>query len=443
MSVEQNLLVNVPTWQKAELAWMLNSFVVMEIANKRFKDFENMAAQLGTTVTFRLAPRMTTQAGLLAATQPITQRLQSLIVTQAANCSVPMDAFQQIYNDLDEYMNVQGIAAAKSIGSVIESDVLKQFTSEVRILNPQASDNGEIVDYTSGPYRFYGDGTTPINSFSQLSQLVANFEDYGAATQDPCAIIPITAVPSLIANQASLFTPNTNDDYFRDWELGSFPKPSYKWYTSNLLPRHFSGNVGENNDTLTLVSTNDPSGNNITQLTFSGASVVSDPNAVKYGDRLQFQWGVGSFPNVYFTKFIGYQQSSQPVQVRAIADADSNGSGNVTIDIFPALQSTPGQGQNLSTALQAGMQVKIMPSHQTGCLFSGNALYLAMPRLFDNTPYRTVITSDRDSGMSLRNYWGANGFGQNLMQYVWDTMWASTLVAENSMAILFPLSQSA
>lgn len=442
MSVEQNLLVNVPTWQKAELAWMLNSFVVMEIANKRFRDFENLAAQLGTSVTFRLAPRMTTQAGLLAATQPITQRLQNLTVTQATNCSVPMDAFQQIYNDLDEYMSVQGMAAAKAIGSAIEADVLKQFTSEVRVLNPQATNNGEIVDVTSGPYRFYGDGTTPINSFVQLSQLVANFEDYGAATQDPCGIIPITAVPSMVANQATLFTPVTNDGYFRDWELGSFPRPSYKWYTSNLLPRHFSGNVGENGDTLTLVSTNDPSGNNITQLTFSGVSTGTDPNAVFYGDRLQFSWGVGSLPNVYFTKFIGYQASGQPVQVRATAAAGST-SGTVTIDIYPALQSTPGQGQNLSTALQAGMQAKIMPSHQAGCLFSGNALYLAMPRLFDNTPYKTIITSDKDSGMSLRNYWGANGFGQNLQQYVWDTMWASTLVAENSMAILFPLSQAA
>ena len=44
MAIPNNRLQNVQTYQKAELAWMLNEFVAVSTANKKFKDFNNINA---------------------------------------------------------------------------------------------------------------------------------------------------------------------------------------------------------------------------------------------------------------------------------------------------------------------------------------------------------------------------------------------------------------
>ena len=45
---------------------------------------------------------------------------------------------------------------------------------------------------------------------------------------------------------------------YRDWEIGSFGTPLVDYYQSNLMPLHTSGNTGVDQDTLTVVSVNDP-----------------------------------------------------------------------------------------------------------------------------------------------------------------------------------------
>ena len=39
-----NTLQNVQTYQKAELAWLLNSFCGISLANKKFKNFKSPGA---------------------------------------------------------------------------------------------------------------------------------------------------------------------------------------------------------------------------------------------------------------------------------------------------------------------------------------------------------------------------------------------------------------
>ncbi len=440
MSTPVNVLQTVQTYQKAELAWLLNSFVGINIANKKFKNFNDLTANLGDTVTFDTTPRYISYAGLQITEQPSTQRVQSLICSQAANVAAAYTDQQFIFNVRD-YMDRFGMSAVKELGSLIETDILRNFISGVRVNDPQNT-NFNSLQTGSGPFRFYGDGVTPINSFTQLAQSVANFEDFGAATHKMCAILPVANIPAIVGTGLNQFAMRRNDEIANSWELGKFSNTD--WYESNLLPVHVSGTIGNTaapNNVMTVVSTNDPTGFNVTAITFSEPTGGTDANAVKAGDLFQFNDGVSGKPNMRFLTFIGHSVSSQPVQFRATADAASvAGAITVSIQTINAVGLVWAQtaNQNLNNAITAGMTVTPLPSHRAGILMSGDQFYLAMPRLPDESPFTTSNMVDPDSGASIRHYFGSQ-FGMNNRAYVRDSVWGSTLVAENSLRYAFPL----
>lgn len=429
MATPLNILQNVQTYQPAELAFLLNSFVALSSANKKFKNFETETANLGDTVTFDLAPRAVTQYGLVITQQSAEQRKQTLSCTQAINSSYAFDAKQYIFN-VSDYMERFGMARIQEIGTKVEADILQNVTGTVRIQDPQNPLNGTLADPTSGPYRFFGNGVTPINSFTQLAQALANFRAYGASDFKVMGILPLDYVPSIIGTGLNQFTINRNNELAMDWEIGPFSRCD--WTESNLLPLHIAGSAGDSAATLTLVSTNDPSGNAITQLTVS-SPLGNDVNAMKTGDLLQFD-----DMTLRYLTFIGHLPSSQPVQIKSISDSPSV-AGTIVIDIYPPLQSTPGPNQNLNKSLVPGMTLTVTPSHRAGLIMSGNPLYVAMPRMPDEDPFSTVSHTDPGSGISIRNYWGSQ-LGLNNRVYVYDGLWGSTLVAENCMRLVFPIN---
>lgn len=440
MTVPVNILQNVQTYQKAELAWLLNSFVGISLSNKKFKDFNNLTANLGDTVTFDRGPRYKGYAGLVVTEQQSQQLVQSLVCSQAYNVTAAFTDQQFIFNVRD-YMDKFGMAAMKELGSAVEADILKNFISGVVVNDPQNS-SFQSAQVNSGPFRFYGDGVTPINSYTQLAQSVANFQDFGAATHKMCGILPVTSIPAIIGTGLNQFAVNRNNETAMSWELGKFSGTD--WYESNLLPTHVSGTIGNSatpNNVMTVVSTNDPTGANVTSITFTEPTSGSDTNAIKAGDLFQFNDGVSGKPNMRFLTYIGHQVTQQPVQFRAIADAVTT-AGSVTVQI----QTTNGVGlvwaqnanQNLNNTIQAGMTVTAMPSHKAGILMSGDQFYLAMPRLPDESPFMTVNTVDPDSGASIRHYWGSQ-LGMNNRLYARDVIWGSCLVSENCLRYLFPL----
>ena len=435
-----NILQTVQTYQKAELAWLLNSFVGISISNKKFKNFNDLVANLGDTVTFDLTPRYVSYAGLVITEQPSVQRVQSLVCSQAENVSAAYTDQQFIFNVRD-YMDRFGMAAMKELGTQIEKDILKNFVSGVTVNDPQNS-NFQGAQVNSGPFRFYGDGVTPINSFTQLAQSVANFEDFGAATHKMMAILPVANIPAIVGTGLNQFATTRNNDIAMSWELGKFANT--EWYESNLLPTHVSGTIGNTaapNNIMTVVSTNDPTGVNVTSITFTYPGSLTDANAVKAGDLFQFNDGVSGKPNMRFLTFIGHSVSQQPVQFRAIADAASV-SGTITVQVQTingiGLVWAQNQNQNLNNAIVANMTVTPVPSHRAGILMSGDQFYLAMPRLPDESPFTTVNMTDADSGASIRHYFGSQ-FGMNNRAYVRDSIWGSCLVSENCLRYVFPL----
>ena len=431
-----NLLQQVQTYQRSGLALLQNLCCHISTANTRFKDFDKIQANLGSTVTFDLPPRATTVSGLVASFQPAVQRVQQLVADQSNNSSFAVTSQQRIFNlekGEEDYMRVFGKSFIAELATQVEGNIALNWDSGV------TSQIDGTQNSFSGPYRFFGNGATALTSYQQLAQAIMFFKNYGSVAEGIKVYLPDTVVPAIVGNGLNQFVPHRNDDIAMSWEIGDFGTPLVKYYQSNLMPIHVSGNTGVLAQTLTVVSTNDPSGQNVTQITVSGAS-TSDANAVFAGDLFQFADAVSGQPNMRYLTFIGHFQSANPVQFRATANAASNSSGNVTISITPALNWAGGQDQNVNNAIAAGMQLLTFPSHRCGGILGGEAFYLAMPQLPEQSPYDTANEYDEDTGASLRLTYGSL-FGQNQTGMIYDEVHGSVLVPEYTMRYMIPLSQ--
>lgn len=416
MPLPNNILQNVQTYNKADLAYLQNINCFVSTANTKYKDFQAAnPANLGDTITFDKPPRFVANDGLVVAFQGVQQRVQTLTVDRSKNVGIDVSAQQLIFN-VEDYMERFGRGAVEELGAVIESDIAGLCET--------------------APYRFYGNGVTPISSFNQLGQLMAFFRNYGAAKNDTKAYLSDIIIPDIVGSGLNQFVPQGNEELRNSWELGSFAKTM--WYSSNLLPEHISGSEGQAGVTLTVVSVVTDADGAVTAITFSGTSAASDPDSVKIYDRFQFQDNVSGHPNIRFRTFVGHKPSACPVQFKATADAASTGGSQVTVTIDPPLQATVGKNQNITQQIVAGMQVKALPSHRVGMVQSGNQFYVAIPPLPDCDPFATSVQTDPDTGVSLRLYTGAQ-FGQNLYGTVHDAIWGKTQVSDNAMAVIFPL----
>lgn len=431
-----NILQQVQTYQRSGLALLQNLCCHISTANTKFKDFDKIQANLGSVVTFDLPPRATTTAGLVAAFQPAVQRVQSLACDQANNSSFAVTSQQRIFNlekGEEDYMRVFGKSFIAELAAQVEGNIALNWASGV------VSQLDGTTNTFSGPYRFFGNGSTAISSYQQLAQAIMFFKNYGSVAEGIKVYLPDSVVPSVVGNGLNQFVPHRNDEIAMSWEIGDFGTPLVSYYQSNLMPLHVSGDTGVNQQTLTVVSTNDPTGQNVTQITVSGAT-ASDANAVFAGDLFQFQDGVSGQPNMRYLTFIGHFPSANPVQFRATANAAANGSGVVTINITPALNWAGGQNQNVNNPIVAGMQILGLPSHRCGGILGGEAFYLAMPQLPEQDPYATANEYDETTGASLRLTYGSL-FGQNQTGMIYDETHGSVIVPEYSMRYAVPLSQ--
>ena len=415
MTTPANFLKQVQTYQMGHLAFLDNYGCFIHTSNKRFKGFDSLTANLGDTVTFDLMPRYVTNEGLVANWQSSTQRSQSLTVDKATNVAYSFTAQQFIFN-VNEYMEQFGRGAVDELGTEIEADIATVCETQ--------------------PYRFFGDGVTQINSVGQLASMLAQFKTYGVAKDQIKGYLQDLAVPAIVNSMLNQFVDRRNEEASQSWMVGDWQGVS--WYQSNLLPEHISGNVGNLGQELTLVSVNDDTQANITQLTFSGAS-ASDASAIFKYDSLKFVDNVSGKPNMRFLTFVGHRPSGAPVQMQATANAGSDVSGNVTINIYPALCAVKGNpNQNLNHPLSAGMKVTVLPSHRCGLLVGGNGLFVAMPKLPEQRPYDTASEVDPVTGASVRLTYGSV-FGQNQMGFINDAIWGKTIPPEYCMKIVFPL----
>lgn len=439
-----NILQQVQTYQRSSLGLLQNLCCFVSTSNTKFKDFDKIQANLGSSVTFDTPPRATTAAGLVASWQPAEQLVETLTCDQAFNASFTVTAQQRIFNlekGEDEYIEVFGKSFLTELANEVEGNLALNCISAVPVMTVnsqgQSVPTGELHT-ESGPFRFFGDGATQLTSYNQLAQMIMQFKNFGAVSHGIKVYLPDSVYPAIIGSGLNQFAPERNNKDAMSWEVGEFGTPRVKYYQSNLLPIQVAGSVGEDGNVLTLVSTNDPTGQNITQLTFSGAGAGGTINA---GDLFQFNDGVPGFSNMRYLTYIGHKVSINRVQNRVVADAVANAAGVITINLAWPMNSAGGNSLNLNQALQPGMQATVLPSHKAGLVVGGDAFYIAMPQLPDQRPFDTANEYDPETGVSLRMTYGSI-FGANQKGIIYDETHGSMVVKQYCMRVIIPMSQA-
>jgi hypothetical protein len=442
-----NILQQVQTYQRSSLGYLQNLCCFVSTANTKFKDFEKIQANLGSSVTFDTPPRATTSAGLVVRWQPAVQLVETLTCDQAFNSSFTVTAQQRIFNlekGEDEYIEVFGKSFLTELATEVEGNLALNCNSSVPVMTVNAEGQSVptgALHTESGPFRYFGDGVTQLTSYQQLAQMIMLFKNFGAVSHGIKVYLPDTVYPAIVGTGLNQFAPERNNEIAMSWEVGEFGTPRVKYYQSNLLPIQYAGTIGETGLVMTLVSTNDPSGQNVTQLTFSVSGDNSDPLAIMSGDMFSFNDGVSGFSNMRYLTYIGHKVSANKVQMRAIAQAGTNASGLVTINLSYPLNWAGGQAVNLNQALQPGMQATVLPSHKCGLVVGGDAFYIAMPQLPDQRPFDTANEYDLETGVSLRMTYGSI-LGANQKGIIYDETHGSLVVQQYSMRVIVPLTQA-
>lgn len=403
-----NILQQVQTFQLSSLAVLQNANVFIDISNKKYLNFDRLVANRGDSVGFSLPSRFVTNDGLAVTFQDAEQRIQNLVVDNAVNVAYEFTD-QEILFNVHDYIERFGEPAMAEIGARVEASVAQNCLR---------------------PYRFYGDAITPLESQEELASALTRLRSFGSARTGCKGIIPMTSVPRIVSTMANQFAPKRNDEIVNDWFIGDWGQ--CEWYQSNLLPVHIAGTVGQAAETLTVVSIS-PDG---TQITCSGASTG---NTVVENDLGFFTNANPAVPRVNYLTFVGHQPSDNPVQFRVTQDATATAT-EIVLQVEPALISTPGdRNQNITTPIVAGMEISILKSHRSGMLYGGNALYLAMPRLPNTTPFPSANSIDPNTGASIRLYYGTD-YGQGITGFINNAIWGSTMVPEYGIQLIFPAS---
>lgn len=438
-----NLLQTVATYNESSLALLQNMLPWLDIANTEYNEFNKLPSNLGSSVTYDKAPRLYPSTGSLVwQPQGISQRVQTLTVDQPFTVSYEFSSEQLIF----QVDKINESYLPRIMTSGVASLANQMGTTIAKVANCSVTNNysGSATygqpNYKSGPTRVYNPALAQINSYQQLARAVANMREIGSVFGDVDIIIPNVAEPGIVNSALAQFALKRNDEIANSWYVGDWG--DIRIWKSNTLPTQIAGNVGNNAQTLTVISTNDSSGANITQITFSGAS-ASDPNAIFYGDNFTSVDGVSGQPNLRFLTWTGVSPTSQPVQFIATAQAGSNGSTNVVVNIEPGLTVGPSQTDNwsINTNIVAGMQFTVAASHICGLIIQNKALMVAMPPLGELPPYTTYVSTDERSKISMRTTHGAYlpTFG-NAVLTGHDLIGGISLTHEDCMQLAFPLA---
>ena len=380
-----NQVVNVVSLNRSMLPKLLNNCVAINTANKKFDYVMNIPGQngqYGRTLQYTVPPDAVVQYTLNVNFTNTNFPTRTISVNRYRSAAYSFDMDQYQFN-ARSFMEEYGSAHAVAIGQSVESDILT-----VAVKNC---------------YRYFGDGIQKISSFPQMSLAATIMREPGDAGEN-IAYISHVMDSEMTSSGMNLFRPVTNDQMGRKWTVGNYNDVTF--YKSSRLPILYAGNVGNDQATLTVVTATPDADGYLRQITFSGAT-ASDTDAIHQYDKATFLDNVGVLPNVRAMAKYDPVPVDAPVQFMSTTDVIATGGGQVTVTIEPALKASSGLGQNISTPIVAGMQVKFLPTCRLGFMTMGKALYLVNPALPGQRPYDTSFIRDPNSGIGLQMVTGA------------------------------------
>ena len=105
MAIPTNLFEKVALYRDSGLAFMHNSYPLINRMNKKLKEFDRISGNLGDSITYSLFPKFFAQDGLeVGTTNDAVQRVRTLVADKTKHIAFDFSAEQYIFNARD-YMD--------------------------------------------------------------------------------------------------------------------------------------------------------------------------------------------------------------------------------------------------------------------------------------------------------------------------------------------------
>ena len=269
-----------------------------------------MGVKVGDTVKARLPQRYTVSTGAALVKQNVTDRTVDIAITDQKHVGIEFSAWSQTL-EVNDYRKRYIDPATDAIVNDIDSTGLTRMTKKVFwTVGTPAVIPGSTGTLPQAANQVYGNAGVKL--------------DNAAVPVDDRVAILSPAMHSYLANaNNTVFNPAAAiSDAFRKGMFASNVMGVDKWYKDQNVYTHTVGTLGGT-----------PLINGANQ---TGASIVTDAWTSAVAVRLN-EGDIIQFAGVYAVNPQSYASTGQLQDFTVLADASSDGSGNLTVSISPSI----------------------------------------------------------------------------------------------------------
>lgn len=335
------------------------------------KEFAVTGAKIGYNINIRKPPRYEVNVGQQAVLQSTNETYITLALSRQINISLPFSMADRTLS-------------------------LDNYTERIIVPKMAALANYVDVDVAAVAEQFgWGVGTpgTAVNTLLPLNQAGALLTNLGFPKQGRSIVLTPDQQATLSAAHLGVFNPtNTVSEIYRTGQIGQYA--GFKIFEDPNLPTHTAGTQGG-----TPLCNGVPAAGATTLVTDGWTAAIAQ--RLNTGDTF-------TVAGVYAVNPQNRTSFKQLRQFVVTAPASSDGSGNLTINFYPAMTPS-GQQQNISAlpADNAAITVKSGASatdYRYGVAFAKQAIGIGFADI-ELPPRNGVIEAmrlqDEDTGLSL------------------------------------------
>lgn len=418
-----NNLVNVEGYLQDNAVHVLEAkYCVTRTLNDEYVGYNNLAGTLGPRFLVNLPTRTSTDDAFgfdasTATAGEFSQRSMAVTADKEIQAKFSYTDIEHALFDKNEAISQSAMSNLVEMGAKTEIYYIDQIAS-------------------SG-YRFFGDPaatTGQMTSVGAVTDAVAKFDSFGCIHgKQKYFVMPIAKAAATIQTSFQQFVPRRNERLSLAGEIGLLNGvPDTVYCNSNLLGVHTAGTVandainlstGYTIDSITptnIINPDDASGDNTSTIVLSG---VPDGLIANANDLIDIGALNTADPIRFLTFGSGYARSETHVQGRVTVTSAPAAAGNLTFIVQPAyiFDATPPLNpyRNLSRAFDlANDTVRFCKSHAIGLLYYGNYGFKVNPELPKSEPYPTSSIVNKDTGISMRAFYGQAGLGSVFKYFV-------------------------
>ncbi len=366
-----NQFITTDLVSNTALAMFANNAPFVMTASRIYQDdFVSSGYKIGDTLQVRRQNHFIVGDGSVATPQSIIETVETIVIEHQYHALIAY-TIQDLSLRIEDFSRLFIAPAIQEIITQMEKDI------------------GASAEQTLN--FFTGTAGVAINSFTTVDTAGAKLLEQGVnIASDAYLAMTVRDGSSLKGALLNNFTPVFNEDIVRSSAIGHLSY--FDIFQSQNIARHIAGAGPRLHpaDAL-LVNGAVSSGNTIVM---DGATAgVTDYFVV--GDLI-------SISGVQSVNPVGRASTGQDMQFVVTANATSDGGGNITVLVSPAIISdTLNPNRNVTNAIPNNAAVTMVGSHNVNVAYPSRGLDIVCPPLYKlQVPYASVAV-DPETGLSL------------------------------------------